>query len=123
MKTILIDTNVLMSIAEFKMDIFAALQRDCDFPFRVAVLEGTLNELEKIRIEQRARYSRAARLALDICKAKNIPIRTSVGDVDDLLVQYSRKDYLVLTQDVALKKRLQRPYLTIRQKRKIVVVN
>ncbi|MBT4935924.1 hypothetical protein HOL21_01960 [Candidatus Woesearchaeota archaeon] len=123
MKTILIDTNALMALVAFKIDIFSALERDCDFPFRVAVLQGTLDELEKIQNEQRGKYARAAKLAFEIAKAKKIPIIKSSGDVDDLLVEYSKKEYLVLTQDVELKKRLQKPYLTIRQKRMIVIVN
>ena len=122
MKKIILDTNALMAIAEFKLDIFQALEECCDFKFKLLVLEGTISELEKIKLEQRGKYKRAAQLGLSILKAKNVRILKGKGDVDDLLAEHSIKGDLVLTQDIGLKKRLVKPYLTIRQKKKIVVV-
>ncbi|PIN74189.1 DNA-binding protein [Candidatus Woesearchaeota archaeon CG10_big_fil_rev_8_21_14_0_10_45_16] len=122
MKTILVDTNALMAIGEFGVDIFSELDRCSDFPYKVAILEGTISELEKISQEQRGKYKLAAKLALSIIKSKNVKVIKSLGNVDDLLTAYSRKGYLILTQDMALKRRLQKPYLTIRQKKKVVMV-
>ena len=122
MKQVIIDTNAWMAITEFKLDIFAALERDYDFSYRVVVLQGIVEELEKIISEQRGRFRRAALIALGILKVKKIKILPEIGNVDDLLVQHSKEGDLVLTQDAALKKRLKRPYLTIRQKKKIMMV-
>jgi len=123
MKKIIADTNIWMAVGELKIDIFTELERCCDFPFRLVVLEGTLRELEKIQEEQRSRFKRAAKLALDIIKAKKIEVFPhSVGDVDDLLVDYSHGGFLVLTQDILLKKRLKRPYLTIKQSKLIIMI-
>ena len=44
------------------------------------------------------------------------------GYVDDILVEYSKKGNLILTQDTELKKRLTKPYLTIRQKKTIIFI-
>jgi len=122
MKQIIIDTNAWMAITEFKLDIFTALERDCDFSFKVVVLQGIIDELEKIISKQQGKFRQAALLALGILKVKKIKILPEAGNVDDLLVQHSKKGDLVLTQDAALKKRLKRPYLTIRQKKKILVI-
>jgi rRNA-processing protein FCF1 len=123
MKQIIIDTNALMAIAEFKIDIFSELERVCDFNYDLFILEGIVKELNKIMEEQRGKYKRAAKLALSIIKAKGIKKIASTGYVDDDLVILSQKGSLVLTQDFPLKKRLTKPYLTIRQKKKVILVN
>jgi rRNA-processing protein FCF1 len=121
MKKIILDTNALMAVAEFKIDIFTALE-DLDFKYELFVLDGVIEELRKIIMEQRGKYKRAATLALALIGAKGIGKIKSTGNVDDLLIAYSKKGYLVLTQDKELKLRLEEPYLTIRQKRKVIVV-
>lgn len=122
MKKIILDTNALMAIAEFKIDLFSELERTCDFPFQIAVLQGTLDELHRIQEEQRGKYKRAVQLVLSILKARNILILPDKGDVDEILAGYSKKGILVLTQDLGLKRRLAKPYLTIRQKKTIILV-
>ncbi|MEK6809788.1 MAG: PIN domain-containing protein [Nanoarchaeota archaeon] len=121
-KQVIIDTNVWMAITEFKLDIFTALERDCDFQYKIAVLQGTIEELRKIVTEQRSKFRQAALLAIGIIETKKINTLPELGDVDDILVEHSKEGDLVLTQDAALKKRLKRPYLTIRQKKKVILV-
>lgn len=123
MKKIILDTNALMAITEFKLDVFSELEKVCDFRFKIYVLSGVVEELEKIKTQQRGKYKRAAKLALSLLKAKKIPAIIERGKVDDLLVRHSRKGHLILTQDIQLKRRLKKPYLTIRQKKKIVIVS
>ncbi len=123
MKQVIIDTNAWMAITEFKLDIFAALERDCDFSFKVVVLQGIIEELRKIASEQRAKFRQAALLALGVIEAKKVKVIPELGNVDDLLVQHSKAGDFILTQDSALKKRLKKPYLTIRQKKKIMLVS
>ena len=122
MKQVIIDTNAWMAITEFKLDIFAALERDADFSFKAVVLQGIVDELRKIASEQRSKFRQAALLALGIIEAKKVKIIPETGNVDDLLVQHSKEGALILTQDAALKKRLKKPYLTIRQKKRIILV-
>jgi len=119
---VILDTNALMAVSAFKVDVFSALERSCDFKYTLCVLSGTVKELEKVSKEQRMKYARAAKLALSLLKAKKVTIVKSSGYVDDVLVDYSHGGDLVLTQDVNLKKRLSKPYLTIRQKNRVVVV-
>ncbi|MFH0701419.1 MAG: hypothetical protein V2A62_03200 [Candidatus Woesearchaeota archaeon] len=123
-KTVLVDTNAWMAIGELKIDLFAELEKCCDFSIQIATLEGTLRELQKIREEQRGKFKRYAKLALDLIKAKKVEVfQHSVGNVDELLVDYSHGGYLILTSDAELKKRLKRPYLTIRQGKMIIMIN
>jgi len=123
MKKIILDTNSLMAITEFKIDIFNELEKACDFNYKILILSGTIDELNKIIQEQRGKYKRAAQLALTILKTKKVIKIESKGDVDDNLVELSTKKYLILTQDIGLKRRLIKPYLTIRQKKKIIIVS
>ena len=123
MKKIIIDTNILMAISELSLDVFTAIDDFCDFTYSLQVLEGTITELEKIKEEQRGKFKMAASLALQLLKAKNVKTIPSIGHVDDILVEYSTKGYLIITQDVLLKKRLHKPYLTIRQKKMVVMVD
>jgi rRNA-processing protein FCF1 len=122
MRKIILDTNALMAIAEFKIDLFSELERICDFTYDLYILEGTIKELRKIMEEQRQKFKRAAKLALAIVKAKGIKKIASSNYVDDELVELSKKGNLVLTQDIELKKRLTKPYFTIRQKKRVVLV-
>jgi len=122
MEKILLDTNVLMAVGEMKLDVFEQLREYCDFNFKIYVLQSTIEELEKIIVEQRGKYIRAAKLALSLLARKKITILKKTGYADDLLVELSQRGYLVLTQDALLKKRLKRPYLTIRQQKRVMLV-
>jgi rRNA-processing protein FCF1 len=122
MKKIILDTNALMAIAELNIDLFSELEKIADFTYDLYVLEGTVKELKKIMEEQRMRFKRAAKLALGIIKVKGIKKIPSQGHVDDVLVKQSKEGHLILTQDTALKRRLTKPYLTIRQKTKISLI-
>jgi len=120
-KKIILDTNALMAVTEFRIDVFSELA-SLDFLYEVCILSGTVDELKKITVEQRGKYKQAAKLGLALLKAKKVKVLQSSGDVDDCLVKYSKIGVLVLTQDVGLKRRLRKPYLTIRQKRRVMVV-
>ena len=122
MKKVILDTNAVMDMAEFKIDLFTELQRILDIPYQVCILEGTIKELEQIIQGQRMRFARAAKMGLAILKSKKIKILPGEGKVDDILVHYSQQGALVLTQDRELKRRLSRPFLTIRQKKMVVII-
>ena len=83
-------------------------------------------EEENILLLQRGKFKAAAKLALLLLKKKvkegTVKIIQSKGHVDDVLIKKSNSGSLVLTQDLALKRKLQKPYLTIRQKKKVVLV-
>lgn len=121
-KEIIIDTNALMAVAEWGIDIFSEIEKACDFRHEILVAEGTIRELQKIQQEQRSKFKRAAGLALAILKSKKIAVLPGEGEVDDVLAAQSQQGYMVLTQDRGLKRRLRKPYLTIRQKKRVIVV-
>ena len=118
-RKIVLDTNSLMAIQLLNIDIFEEIDKALDFPYRLHVLQATIDELNTIIKTQREKYRRAARLALKLLQVKPVKLIERQGYVDDMLVEYSHKGVLVLTQDLGLKRRLKKPYLTIRQGKKI----
>jgi rRNA-processing protein FCF1 len=114
---VILDTNAVMAVGEFGLDVFGEVKGT------LFIVEGTLQELEKIQQAQRGKFKAAAKLGVSLLKRKDIESLPDLkNDVDSSLVAYSQKGYVVLTQDATLKKRLQKPYLTIRQKKKVVMV-
>ena len=79
-----------------------------------------MEELKQIKKQQRGRFRKSAVLALQLLS--RVPILPSQGKVDDELVRLSQQGNLIITQDRTLKKRLSPPYLTIRQKKKLMLV-
>ena len=130
MKEVIIDTNAWLAIMTQGLDIFFAIDDACDFEYELFTLEGTIDELEKICNTQKGKDKAAAQLALSIIHQKEdeeeVMILPSSGKtqkhVDDELVKESKQGSIVLTQDKELKKRLTRPYLTIRQRNYIILV-
>ncbi|MFH1682616.1 MAG: PIN domain-containing protein [Candidatus Woesearchaeota archaeon] len=124
MKIIILDTNTLMAISQFKIDLFSELDRLCDFSYKVVILDKTVDELKGIISEQAGKYKLQAKLALDILDKKGVrKIDTEAGKVDDLLVKMAEEGKIVVTQDKELKRRIKEKgaeVLTIRQKKMIV---
>jgi len=110
MKTdkIIIDTNFLLIPGQFGVDIFEEIQKLALFKYELQILDKTLDELEKIKKEQKGRHRAAADLALKLIKSKGLKITSTVseGSVDDLIVGMADKDTYVATQDAELKRRL-----------------
>lgn len=121
-KIIIMDTNAVMAVGEQKVDIFLEVEKACLFPYKLAVLSGTVDELQKIQREQRGKYKIAAAIALKLLEIKKVQVIPSTDFVDDELIRHSHQSRLVLTQDKELKKHLKKPYLTIRQARKVLLV-
>ena len=72
MQKIILDTNVLMAIGQFNVDIFSEIDRICDFRYSLCIIKLQLEELTGIQKSGKGKDSRAAKLALDIIKSKNI---------------------------------------------------
>ncbi len=128
-RKVVLDTNALLAIKQFNLDVLSAVDDACDFAYRLFVFEGTFDELDKIIDEQKGKDVVAAKLAKQIVMRKVNDGKIEIiddfyptHDVDYNLVHASRLGYLVLTQDRALKKRLEKPYLTIRQKMMVSMV-
>lgn len=118
-KRIILDTNFLLIPAQFNVDIFEEIKRIADFQYQLCVLDKTVDELKKIQKEQRGKHKRAAKLALDLIKKKNVQIIKTRENklVDDILAELSQKGDIIATQDLGLKRRLKKPYIILRQKK------
>lgn len=121
MKTIL-DTNFIMAVGQFKIDIFSALANH-----QLYILDRTIEELNKIIKEQTLKHKKAAKLALSLIKAKKVKIIKTKSDkkVDDLIVEIAEKNkYIVATQDKLLKQKLKQnkvKIITLRQKKYLIL--
>jgi len=122
---ILIDTNFLLIPAQFKVDIFAEIDRICNFQYEIVILDKTLKELEDIQEKQKGSNREAANLALQLVKAKDINIMASDTDyVDKAILELVDDDYIVATQDRDLKAKLKEKgvkTITLRQKTHLIV--
>lgn len=117
-KRIILDTNFLLAIGQFNIDIFSELERICDFPYSIYVLDKTVDELNRIASGKKDKAS--AKLVLDIIKDRVKILKTKKGYADDLLVDLAGKDTVIATQDKGLKKRIKTKIITMRQKKYLV---
>ncbi len=122
MKKILLDTNFLMIPAQYKVDIFAEIDRLCVFQYELIVPEIVVKELHKVASGQKG--AAAAKMALQLVEAKNlhvIPLKNkTLKNADKIILDIANKDdYIVATQDQALKRLLKQkkvPLIVLRQK-------
>jgi hypothetical protein len=105
-KTVILDTNFLLIPCQFRVDIFSEIARICNFSVKIAVLDRTVDELERIRKTQKGRNRLAASFALALLKKKDLKIiRTnSKKPVDDLIADYAKRGAIIATQDAELRK-------------------
>lgn len=125
MEQIIIDTNFLLIPAQFNVDIFDEIDKICT-NYKLYIVDKTIDELKKIiDTAKKASDKRAAKLALDLIKAKDINIIYTAKDksVDDLIIDLVNKgDYTLATQDKLLKERLKTKIIVLRQKKYLKVI-
>ncbi|MBU1204060.1 MAG: hypothetical protein KKG60_03265 [Nanoarchaeota archaeon] len=111
-KKIILDTNFLLSFG--KVRIFSELERICHFQYGVYVLDKSFEELKNKKGEK---------LAKELIKKKNIKIIKTKKEeyVDDILAEIRDKKTIIATNDKDLKRRLQTPIITIRQKKHLML--
>ena len=86
-RKIVLDTNFLLIPGQFGVDIFTEIQRTCDFPYELHIMETTLKELKDIMEKSAGTAKQAAKLALELVKAKDINIISSdVAYVDKAIL-------------------------------------
>jgi rRNA-processing protein FCF1 len=126
MKTVILDTNFLVDCLQWRVDFFTELRRICDFQYKIAVVDKTVDELETIMREGRQVEKTAARLAKQLIAKKRIEIipTTKKGYTDTLILNAAEKDAVVATQDQDFKRRLRAkgiPAIVIRQKKYLAI--
>ena len=116
LKSIILDTNFLVYVLEFKIDLFAELDRVIPSGYKAKILDKTINELEKLSVK-----NVYAKIALGLLDKFEV-IKTSGDDVDDMLVEMQGNNVIIGTQDRELKNRLECSKLIIRQKKYLALV-
>lgn len=117
MKRIILDTNFLLAIGQFHIDIFSELSRICVFPYETYILFQTVEELENIIKTPGKRGKFEAKLALSLIKGRVKMLKAEGDFVDDILVNLADEDTIIATQDKELKKRIKTRIITIKQKK------
>jgi rRNA-processing protein FCF1 len=124
MRKILLDTNFLLIPAQFKVDIFKEIDRIMFAKYKLYTLDKVIDELKKIIADkkQKQKDKKAAKLALQLIKAKKINIIKTKTDkpVDDIIADL--KGYVIATQDIGLKRRLKAKIITLRAKKKLIIL-
>jgi len=126
MRKIILDTNFLVSIVRFKVDLFSELRRICDFKYAVCIVDGIINELEKLIETGKPKDKIAARISLELIRKKKIqitkisPKNKRVKNVDLLILNLIKEgNFIVATQDKELKREIRKkgvPLIVLRQK-------
>ena len=112
---IILDTNFLIYCAKFKIDFFSEIDRICDFNYKIAVLDITLNELERVKPKGLPLIKKYIE-KIDIIKAEE-------EFVDRELIRLSHNNDIIATQDIKLKRKLKKPVIVIRQEKYLQLIN
>ncbi|MBI5002327.1 hypothetical protein HZC31_03010 [Candidatus Woesearchaeota archaeon] len=122
MKKIILDTNFLLIPAQYKVDIFAELDRLFPEETVIYTLDRSLEELDKVAREGRQKEKLQVKLIKALLKTQNIKIISVAqeGIVDDLLVDYAKQGYIIATQDMGLKQRIKHKLVTLRQNKYLI---
>ena len=115
MKSIILDTNFIIEVLKNKIDLKGELSKICNFPFKIFVLDRIKNELDNIIEKQGGKNKELAKLALSYIKNLDI-IETKRDNVDEILIEMS-KESIIATQDKQLKSRLKKPFIILKQKK------
>jgi len=125
-RQIVLDTNFLLIPAQFGVDIFSEIDRVCAFRHKIAVMEGTLKELEHLAAMGTAPEKREARLAQGLVRSYRPKVIPMEGmDVDAALLELPPEEAIVATQDQALKRKLMErgiPLLVLRKEKQLELI-
>ncbi|MDD5132839.1 MAG: hypothetical protein PHD81_04135 [Candidatus Nanoarchaeia archaeon] len=116
MKIIILDTSFLLDCIKFKIDFISEFERICNFNYKLAVIDQTLNELKD---------KKNSKLALKLVEKFEIIKTKKDNIVDNLILDTVDENYVVATEDQALKRRLKEKNIqtiTIRQKHFLILV-
>ncbi len=123
MKKAILDTNFILSCAKQKIDFLDEIKF---IGLDILIPEEVLKEIEKIRDSGRKLHFREnAELALKILNKGGFKkIRLGTSDVDKGLMNLAEKnkDVIVATLDRQLKRKIKKPKLVIRNKKKLELI-
>jgi rRNA-processing protein FCF1 len=116
MRKVILDTNILMYCAKYRIDLFREL-----VGFELYTFDNMLNELKKIA-GGKGKDAALARISLEFTKKMKV-IKTT-KPVDKSLVDFAKKDFIIFTQDREVQKKLKemkKSFGYLRQKRFLVI--
>ncbi len=126
---VVIDTNFLLYIAKYKIDLVSELDRLCNFAYKITVPEQVINELIKLgsSTKSKGKDREAALLALQ--QVKNFEIhKVPAKNADEAVLKLSQEKQgnILATMDKELRKRFKKDkrgkLLLIRQKKYLTLV-
>lgn len=108
---VILDTNFLLIPEQFHVDVFGEVERLLGSGFEFFIIDQTMNELEKIRLNAKSGKDKlAAKVGIALVennKIQSIQTEPKQGKiVDDYIVELTDSSTVVATTDVALKRRL-----------------
>jgi rRNA-processing protein FCF1 len=106
MKKLLLDTNFLIDLARFKIDleeILVFLQE----PVELFILSSTIKELKKIA-KNKGKTGSLAKLALKIIKLNQIQVLKEKEGPDKAFLSIADKNTIIATNDSKLRKKLKK---------------
>jgi rRNA-processing protein FCF1 len=114
MKTIILDTSFILNAIEAHIDIFREIERISLFKYKIAIIDKTIEELEKIIMRGgKTKYSaQLAKKIIDLKKIDKIMTR-SKKSVDDLILENSNQNTIVATMDAELKRKLRQKSISL----------
>ena len=123
MKKAILDTNFILTCVKQKIDFLDEIRF---MGIEVLIPEEVLEEIEKIKdFGKKLHFRENAKLALKILdKGEFKKIKLGTADVDKGMVNFAEKnkDVIVATLDRELKKKIKKPKLVIRGKKKLEVI-
>lgn len=100
------DTNMLLAMIRFRVDVFNAIREKLGSGVLLAVPEKVPQELEKIA-ERDKKSAMEVKIALGLLEKNGVKkIETLAGNADDALLELSQKGFCIATNDRALRKRI-----------------
>ncbi|MBS7641038.1 MAG: hypothetical protein QXN24_04250 [Candidatus Bathyarchaeia archaeon] len=114
MQRVILDTNFLLLPLQFKIDIFAEIERLIG-KFEPIVLSTTLNELKKLVGSRSVKISRLALSAMEIvkkCRIIEVDVKPE-ENYDDVILRIAKENnYVVATNDRLLRRKLRKAGIT-----------
>jgi rRNA-processing protein FCF1 len=124
---VILDSNALFVPLQFKIDIFADLERLLNRRFELILLSPVKRELELLAEQESPKMRRDAIYALRLAeKCRYVTVETSVSAVTDDVIVETARDWgaPVFTNDRLLRKRLRDinvPVIYVRQKSRLEI--
>ncbi|MBC8501166.1 MAG: nucleotide-binding protein [DPANN group archaeon] len=127
---VILDTNFLLIPGQFNVNIFAEIERIMNVPYKLCIIDKSIEELNKISVLGKQKDVNATKLAValigSLIKQKSLKTITSSPklSVDDTIVKKANKKVYIATQDKELKKRVKEKeakVITLKQKKYLVI--